>query len=404
MATTDPSTSDASHDAPYKGLRVLDLGQGVASPYCAMLMALNGADVVKIEPPSGDWARRLGTMYGEHTALSAVYNRGKRDLCVDLKQAEGRRIVRELALRADVLVEGFRPGVTAGLGLGYDDLKTDNPGLLYVSISGFGQVGPHAHRPCTDSVAQAFSGLVSLNKGTDGVPNRVGALISDVSTGLYAYQALATALYARCRTGSGRLIDVSLTQATAALLGHKLAEHVLEGGQPRALNVPAGSYRTRDGWLVLTLVTEQQYKQLCTTLGCAELMDDPRYNDFSHRADNAETLIARLQDIFLSNDTASWLQDLTPAGVLVERVFDPGDWLNDPHVVATQAAVAVATDGVGTVYVPRTPGAALSSDHNLSQSPTRGQHNVQILEELGIERSAIDELLASGVIHAESSI
>jgi crotonobetainyl-CoA:carnitine CoA-transferase CaiB-like acyl-CoA transferase len=241
---------------------------------------------------------------------------------------------------------------------------------------------------------------VSLNKGADGVPNRVGAQISDVSTGLYAYQALATALYARYNTGIGRLIDVSLTQATAALLGHKLAEHVLEGGQPRALNVPAGSYRTRDGWLVLTLVTEQQYQQLCTTLGCTELIDDPRFNDFSHRADNAESLISRLKAIFLTDETTSWLERLTPAGVLVERVFNPSDWLNDPHVVVTQAAVAVPTDGVGTVYVPCTPGAAPSRDHNLCQSPARGQHNTQILEELGIESSAIEQLMASGIIHA----
>lgn len=400
MTSDGPVTAGASYDAPYKGLRVLDLGQGVASPYCAMLMALNGADVVKVEPPAGDWSRRLGTTYGGHSALSAVYNRGKRGLCLDLKQPQGQRIARELALRADVLVEGFRPGVTQGLGLGYEDLKADNPGLLYVSISGFGQSGPHASRACTDSVAQAYSGIVSLNKGADGIPHRVGAQISDVSTGLYAYQALATALFVRCSTRIGRLIDVSLTQSSAALLGHKLAEHMLEGGQPRALNVPAGCYRSKDGWLVLTLVTEKHYQQLCTTLGCTELIDDPRFNNFPNRADNAELLIARLADIFRSDDTTSWLERLKAAEVLAERVFDPADWLNDPHVVASQAAVAIPTAGVGTVYVPRTPGSSEASDRNLTASPVCGEHSEQVLLDMGMDRDTIEQLIACGVVQA----
>ena len=400
MTTPNSTATSATHDAPYRGLRVLDLGQGVASPYCAMLMALNGADVVKVEPPTGDWARRLGTAYGEHSALSAVYNRGKRGVCLDIKHQQGRRVARELALRADVLIEGFRPGVAASLGLGYDDLKQDNSGLLYVSISGFGQVGPYAERACTDSVAQAYSGIVSLNRGADGVPNRVGALISDVSTGLYAYQALATALYARSATGLGRLIDVSLTQSTAALLGHKLAEHVLEGGQPRALNAPAGSYQTSDGWLVLTLVTEQQYQQVCTTLGCTELIDDPRFNSFPRRADNSVELIKRLQQIFSTADTAWWLERLKADGVLVERVLEPRDWLNDPHVIATRSVVSVPTEEMGTVYVPRTPGSSEVSDVNLGPSPTRGQHNEQVLAEIGINGDAFDDLVAARVIHA----
>jgi crotonobetainyl-CoA:carnitine CoA-transferase CaiB-like acyl-CoA transferase len=231
-----------THDAPYRGLRVLDFGQGVASPYCAMLLAVYGADVIKVEPPEGDWSRRLGTSYGTHSTLSAVYNRGKRSLCLDLKSEKGLEIARRLAAESDVFIEGFRPGVAARLGLGYDLLSHTNPGLIYLSVSGFGQSGPYASRPCTDSVAQAFSGLVAVNVGNDDVPHRVGTTISDIGTGVYAFQAISTALFARATVGKGRWIDVSLTQSTAALLGHKLAEHVLERGSPRALNVPAGTY------------------------------------------------------------------------------------------------------------------------------------------------------------------
>ena len=147
----------------------------------------------------------------------------------------------------DVFIEGFRPGVAARLGLGYEALARDNPGLIYLSVSGFGQAGPYSKRPGSDSVAQAFSGLVSVNLGNDRTPHRVGTTISDVATGVYAFQAIATALFARASVGTGRWIDVNLVQSTAALLGHKVAEHVLEGGAPRALNVPAGSYQTRMG-------------------------------------------------------------------------------------------------------------------------------------------------------------
>ena len=261
----------------YAGLRVLDLGQGVAAPYCAMLLAMHGAEVVKLEPPAGDWSRGLGMRYGDHTAMSAHYNRGKRSLALDLKTPTAREIVSSLAARADVVIEGFRPGVAARLGLGYDELCARNPRLLYVSVSGFGQEGPYAALPCTDSVAQAFSGLMSVNLGNDGTPHRVGAIIVDTLTGLYAAQALGVALYARERRGEGQRIEVSLAQCAAAILGHKLAEHVLEGGAPRQLNAPTGAYRTRDAWIMVALVREEQYGRLMGALGRPDLAEDPRF-------------------------------------------------------------------------------------------------------------------------------
>ena len=173
-----------THDAPYRGLRVLDFGQGIASPYCAMLLGVYGADVIKVEPPEGDWSRYLGTTYGNHTTLSAVFNRGKRSLCLDMKHKDGIAIAQMLAKDCDVLIEGFRPGVAARLGIGYEDLSRENPGLIYLSVSAFGQSGPYSKRPGSDSVAQAFSGLVSINVGNDKAPHRVGTTISDVVTGV----------------------------------------------------------------------------------------------------------------------------------------------------------------------------------------------------------------------------
>ncbi len=387
-----------THEAPYRGVRVLDFGQGIASPYCAMLLGVYGAEVIKVEPPEGDWSRYLGTTYGSHTALSAVYNRGKRSLCLDMKHKDGIAVARRLAKACDVLIEGFRPGVAARLGIGYEDLSRDNPGLIYLSVSAFGQSGPYAKRPGSDSVAQAFSGLVSINVGNDGTPHRVGTTISDVVTGVYAFQAIATTLFSRATTGTGRWIDVNLCQSTSALLGHKVAEHLLEGGAPRALNVPAGSYQTADGWMMVTLVNEPQYKRLCVAIGRDDLAGDPRFADFARRADAADALIPQLREAFLTQPTDAWLSRLHAADLIAERILNPGEWLRNVHVEATRAVVCQDTPGVGPVYSPRTPGIASLSEDELFPAPDIGQDSTAILVEAGLDRATIDELIGSGAV------
>ncbi len=387
-----------THEAPYRGLRVLDFGQGIASPYCAMLLGVYGAEVIKVEPPEGDWSRYLGTTYGSHTALSAVYNRGKRSLCLDLKHAEGIAIAKRLAAESDVLIEGFRPGVAARLGIGYEALSRDNPGLIYLSISGFGQDGPYSKRPGSDSVAQAFSGLVSVNLGNDKVPHRVGHTISDVATGVYAFQAIATALFARATVGTGRWIDVNLAQSTAALLGHKAAEYVLEGGTPRALNVPAGSYQTSDGWIMVTLVNEAQYKRLCTAIEREDLASDPRYQDFARRADSADILMAQLRKVFQTETSEAWLGRLHAADIIAEHILTPGDWLRNAHVEATRGAVCQDTAGIGKIYTARTPGIAGPSEDDLRPAPDIGADSREVLLEAGFDADAIDRLISAGIV------
>lgn len=393
-----------THEAPFRGLRVLDMGQGIASPYCGQLLALYGAEVIKLEPPEGDWSRRLGTTYGGHSALSAVFNRGKRSLCLDMKHEAGRRIARDLALRADVFIEGFRPGVAARLGLDYPGLAAENPGLIYVSISGFGQTGPYAQRPCSDSVGQAFAGLVSVNAGADGLPHRVGATITDVCTGLYAYQAVATALYARATVGRGRMVDISLTQSTAALLGQKLAEHMLEDGRPRAVNAPAGTYPTRDGWIMVTLVTEAQYRSLCRVIDRPDLAEDPRFADFPRRADAVDLLVPQITEALRADTTAAWLNRLHAADVIAERILEPREWAANPHVVATHGTVAVETIGVGTVHVARTPGVSGACEAALSAAPAVGQDSRAVLRDAGFDGPAIDRLVAAGTVRVPAGV
>jgi crotonobetainyl-CoA:carnitine CoA-transferase CaiB-like acyl-CoA transferase len=385
-------------EGAYAGLRVLDLGQGVAAPYCAMLLAMHGAEVIKLEPLTGDWSRGLGTRYGNHTAMSAHYNRGKRSLALDLKAPAARDIAVALATRADIVIEGFRPGVAARLGFGYAELRMRNPRLLYVSVSGFGQEGPYVALPCTDSVAQAFSGLMSVNLGNDGTPHRVGAIIIDTLTGLYAAQSVGVALYSRERRGEGQRIEVSLAQCAAAILGHNLAEHVLESGSPRQLNAPTGAYRTRDGWIIVALVREEQFLRLAGALGRPELTNDPRFADFAVRAAHAQVLCDIVGAAFLGDTTAGWLERLRAEDILADRVNGFDDWLTDPHVVVTSGAVYVDQPGMGRFPTPRTPGIPLAADAAMAPAPRIGEHGAAILAELGIDPAAVARLQAENIL------
>jgi crotonobetainyl-CoA:carnitine CoA-transferase CaiB-like acyl-CoA transferase len=384
-------------EGAYTGLKVLDLGQGIAAPYCGMLLAMHGAEVIKLEPPGGDWSRGLGKRYGDHTAMSAHFNRGKRGLAVDLRAPAGREVALALAKRADIVIEGFRPGVAARLGLGYEALSALNPRVLYVSVSGFGPEGPHVALPCTDSVAQAFSGLAGLNLGNDGAPHRVGAMIVDALTGVYAAQALGVALYARERTGKGTHLSLNLTQSAAAILGHKLAEHVLEDGKPQVVNTPTGAHRTKDGWVMIALLREADYVRLVTALGAPELAADPRFSSFAARAENSAAIFAALGAIFVRETTAHWLGVLRAADILSDRINGFDDWLADPHIAAIGGAVAVEPGDMPAFKVPRTPGIPPEVDAALAPAPHLGEHGRAILAGLGYDAAAIARLVAEQV-------
>ncbi|HTW50692.1 MAG TPA: CoA transferase [Stellaceae bacterium] len=387
-----------TNEGAYRGLKVLDLGQGIAAPYCAMILAMHGADVVKLEPPAGDWSRGLGKRYGDQTAMSAHFNRGKRGIAIDLRAPAGRDVALALAKRGDIVIEGFRPGVAARLGLGYEAVRALNPRVIYVSVSGFGQEGPHLGLPCTDSVAQAFSGIAALNIGNDGAPHRVGAMIVDALTGVYAAQAIGVALYARERRGQGARLELSLAQSAAAILGHKLAEHVLEDGKPQVVNVPTGAHRTSDGWVMLALLREADFVRLVTALGATELASDPRFSTFAARYENTAAIFAALGAIFARDTTAHWLKVLREADILSDRINGFDDWLGDPHIVATGGAVAVEPIDMPAFKVPRSPGVSPEADAALSLAPHIGEHGRAILAELGYGDAAMARLVAEQAV------
>ncbi|MBR0645720.1 CaiB/BaiF CoA transferase family protein [Plastoroseomonas hellenica] len=359
----------------YQGLFVLDAGQGVAGPYCGMLLAACGADVVKLEPPEGDWSRGLTTRQDRQSVLHVSFNRGKRSVMLDLKTEAGRVAAQRLAARADVLIESFRPGVAARLGLGPESAKPD---AVCLSISGFGQAGPYAERPCTDSVAQAFSGLATLNEGLDGAPHKVGALVSDVFTGLSAFAAVQAALAERARDAAPRrrVLDVSLMAGTAALIAPQIAEAGLLGQAPALLNVPAGSYRAAcGGWVMVTLVRDPEFVTLCRVLGLPPLAEDARFASFAARAAHRGALLPLLREAFAQQDVAHWVRALQAERLLAERVNTPIDWLADPHVRAVGAAGMVAQPELGTVPMPALPGIGAW----LPPAPALGAHNAELL-------------------------
>lgn len=370
---------------PYRGLFVLDASQGIAGPYCATLLAACGAVVVKVEPPAGDWSRGLSTREGTQSAMHVAFNRGKRSVVLDLQTEEGREAVRRLAAQADVMLEAFRPGVAARLGLVPGAGKPD---VVFLSISGFGQHGPYAERPCTDSVAQAFSGLVALNEGADGVPHRTGSvMVADVVTGISAFAAVQAALaeQAAARVAGAEprrhVLDISLMQSTAALLGFNIAEQGLLGAVPSMPNVPAGAYQgSCGGWFMVAMLREPEFVSLCKVIDLPDVAADQRFASFAERARHRDALLPMLREAFRKRPAAEWVERFQAERMLCDRVNTPLDWLAEPHVRAVKAAVPLEQPGLGTLPLPALPGLGPWS----VPAPALGAHTAEVLAELGL--------------------
>ncbi len=389
------------------GIRVLDFSRVLAGPYCSMLLADFGADVIKIESFTGDDTRQWGPPWQDgESAYYLSTNRNKRSLTLNLKHPDGVTIARELANKADIVIENFKVGGMAGFGLDYDLLSKTNPGLIYCSISGYGQTGPKRLQTGYDFVIQAEAGIMSITGPVNGEPYKVGVAIVDVTAGLYASHAILAALHHRQVTGQGQFIDVALFDSQLGWLVNVAQNYLVSGTAPRRFGnahpniVPYEIFQTADGYLALAVGNDRQYQSLCEAAQCIELWDDVRFKTNPERVANRELLIPFLQSVFISRTTSEWLALLGRLGIPSGPINDIPTALNDPQVEARQMLQEVKREDGQSVRLVG-PVAKLSKTPAQIRSvpPRLGEHSREILEqELNLTRDEIDRLVSEKVI------
>jgi formyl-CoA transferase len=392
---------------PLAGLRVIDLTQAMAAPFCTMNLADMGADVIKIEPPGeGEPTRRLGSVQQNgHSATFMTMNRGKRGLTVDLKQPEGVEILHRLARTADVFVQNYRPGVAERLGVGDEALRQLNPRLVYCAISGFGATGPYASRGGYDLIAQGMSGIMSVTGDEDGAPAKSGVPLSDLAAGLFGAYGILCALEYRERTGEGQLVDTSLLEAAMALTVWESSEYWVTGRAPRALgsahrlSAPYQALRAADGWFTVGANNDRLFEGLCRAIGRLELTADTRFSGRVERLRNRRALADEIEKTTVAAPRACWLERLDAAGVPAGPINTYPEALADPHALARGMVVDLEHPGAGPikalgvpVKLSDTPGAVDRA------APLLGEHTAEILTELGYTEMEQRQLRDRGVI------
>ena len=390
---------------PLQGIRVIDLTQAMAAPFCTMNLADMGADVIKVEPPAGEDMRRGSTQKNGHSATFMTMNRGKRGLVVDLKRPEGVEIIRRLARTADVFVQNYRPGAARRLGVAYEDLAPLNPRLVYCAISGFGATGPYAPRGGYDLIAQGMSGVLSVTGDEDGPPAKAGLPVSDLSAGLFGAYGILCALEYRERTGEGQFVDTSLLEAAMALTVWESTEYWATGRTPKPLGsahrlaAPYQALRASDGYFTVGANTDKLFAALCVAIGRPELAQDPRFGDRGARLAQRAALVAELEKATAAESRAHWLARLEEAGVPSGPINTYPEALADPHTLARGMVVDLVHPGAGAVKALGVPVKLSDTPGAVDRpAPLLGQHTAEILTELGYSDAEQQRLKATGVI------
>ena len=388
-----------SYEKPYDGLKVIDFSQGVAGPYCGMLLAQHGAEVIKIEPKDGDWARNLGQEYGQHSAFSVTANLGKKSFVIDLKNKNSQSILDKIISNCDIFIEGFRPGVINRLGYGYERLKNINPKLIYLSISGFGQKGPMSHKPAMDPVLQAFTGFMSENKGPDNVPHRTPVIIFDMTTALYATQLVSTALYARLTEKVGKKIEISLMESAAAMQSIRLMSGYMEGPYTHASS-PSGTFKTQDGWIQIIVVKNHEFEKFCNAVGWLDFINDERFSSNAERRKHESFLTKEVQKLFINKPTKYWKKILNEFQVQNEKIQDYKEFVESEQVQALKLISWLKQPTTDVLWpLPNLPGMKpLDQKGNFSVAPYLGQHTREIMLELGYDDQKISNFYKDKII------
>jgi crotonobetainyl-CoA:carnitine CoA-transferase CaiB-like acyl-CoA transferase len=395
---------------PLAGIRVLDLTRALSGPFATMVLGDLGADVIKVEDVwHGDDTRRWGPPFqGDDAAYFLSVNRNKRGLAVNLKTPEGRDIARRLALASDIVMENFRPGTAARLGLGYDELAGQNPRLIYASISGYGQTGPHSGLPGYDAVAQAVSGMMSVTGEPGGEPVRQGTSLADVGAGMWALIGILAALHAREASGRGQLIDVSLLDGQVAWLTYVAGKYFATGvtpgrhGSAHESLVPYQVLPTADAPLMVAVGSDGLWRRFAEAIGLAELADDPRYATNPDRVRHRDTLIPRIIQALATRGCAEWTELLGQAGVPAGPVNTVPAALEDPQVVAREMVTEIEHPAAGTLRMLGSPVKLSAQPAAIRRAPpTLGQHTGEILAEAGFTAAQIAGLRAARVVRLQ---
>jgi crotonobetainyl-CoA:carnitine CoA-transferase CaiB-like acyl-CoA transferase len=400
------------------GVKVLDLTNVLAGPFCGYQLALLGADVIKVETPDGgDLARQLGASPALNRSLMGVsflaQNAGKRSIALDLKNPEGRKIFLDLVASADVVLENFRPGVMDRLQLGYETLRDVRRDLVYCAISGFGQTGPLKDNPAYDQIVQGYSGVMSVTGDAETAPLRVGYPVADTIGGLTAAFAIVSALFRRERAGVGEFIDVSMLEATMVTMGWQVSNWLIAGVAPQAMGnenmtaAPSGTFRASDGLINIAANKQQQFVALCQIIGRPELATDPRFAEREERKRNRLALKSAIEEALAEDDAMSWTRKFNAAGVQAGPVLSVPDALAHPHLVE-RGFVRTFDDapGVdGALKVVRS-GFRLASGDPAPHSPppTLGEHSQDILHDLGYGAERIDALAVAGAFGRRDNV
>ena len=390
---------------PLDGVRVVDFTTMIAGPYGTMILADQGADVVKVEAPlRSDHVRRAGYGQRHFSAAFVNNNRNKRSISVDAKSPAGRQVVLDLARSADVFVQNFRPGVMARLGIDYDDLKAVKPDIVYVSMSGWGESGPFAHKPVYDPIIQALSGLASVQGGSDSArPRLIRTILPDKLTGITAAQAVSAALFARERSGEGQHVRLSMLDSVVAFLWSSDM-----GGQTfvgKEVDVAAAAtfidliYETASGYISVSVMSNDQWQGLCHAVGHPEWLDDERFKTPAGRDRNANERLEMTQQVLLTKTAEQWLQLLEDAGVPCAPVLTRSEMVGHAQVQATGIVVETEHQHAGRLRQARNAARFEATVPEIRYgAPHLGENTLELLAELGYDEARCEALLRDGVI------
>ena len=386
---------------------MLDMSRVVAGPYCTMMLGDLGADVIKVESPEGDDTRRWGPPYlGSESAYYLCCNRNKRSTVLDLSTPEGREIAERLAEQCHVLVENFRIGTMEKWGLGYEELSARDPGLIYCSISGYGRTGPDANLPGYDYVMQAVGGIMSITGEEYGPPMKVGVAVVDLTAGMLATSAILAALRVRDLTGMGQRIDMSLFDSHLAWLANVGSNYLISGQTPRRYGnghaniVPYQAFAAEDGWIVVAVGNERQWRRFCQAIERPDLAEDPRFTTNGNRVVNRSILVPILEAIFGAGTSEHWLRSLEQADVPAGPVNTVDRALESQQAEARDMVQEVAHPGIGPVRMVGSPLKLESTPPTIRRHPpTLGEHTDEVLKDLlDVGEDQLKQLREKGAI------